>query len=117
MKILFVYHKVMVSFIRKDLEILKKRHQIKVVRYSNFLNAYTIWKGACWCDLTFSWFGGVHSLFSVLFAKVLTKKSIVVAGGYDVACVPEIGYGLFCVWWKRWLPLFVFRCADMILSV
>jgi len=117
MRVLFVYHKKMASFISKDLEILKKRHQVKVLRYSNLLDAYTIWKGACWCDLTFSWFGSVHSLFSVLFSKVLTKKSIVVAGGYDVACVPEIGYGLFSVWWKRWLPLLVFRFADMILSV
>jgi glycosyltransferase involved in cell wall biosynthesis len=107
----------MASFIRKDLEILKERHQVKVVRYSSLFDAYTIWKGAWWCDLTFSWFASIHSLFSVLFSKVLTKKSIVVAGGYDVACVPEIGYGLFCVWWKKWLPLFVFRFADLILSV
>ena len=107
----------MVSFIEKDLNILKKRHQVEVLRFSTILDAYAIWKGTRWCDLTFSWFGSLHSFFAVLFSKVLGKKSIVVAGGYDVASVPEISYGLFCFWWKKWLPLFVFRCADMILSV
>ncbi|MCK4223719.1 MAG: glycosyltransferase family 4 protein [candidate division Zixibacteria bacterium] len=107
----------MASFIKKDIEILKKRHQVKVVRYSNISDAYTIWKGVRWCDLTFCWFGSIHAFFPILFSKVLAKKSIVVAGGYDVACLPEINYGLFCYWWKKWLPLFVFRWVDIILTV
>lgn len=117
MKILFVYHKEMGSFIKKDLEILRKGHQVKVVRYSRILDAYAIWKGVRSCNLSFCWFGSLHSFFAVLFSRVLGKKSIVVAGGYDVAFVPEIGYGLFCFWWKKWLPLFVFRYTDAILTV
>ncbi len=117
MKILFIYHKRKVSFVKKDVEILKKRHQVKVIRYSKILDAYTIWKGVLWCNLTFCWFGSKHAFFPVLFSKVLAKKSIVVAGGYDVASLPEINYGLFSYWWKKWLPLFVFRWADVILTV
>jgi glycosyltransferase involved in cell wall biosynthesis len=48
---------------------------------------------------------------------MLGKKSIVIAGGDDVARVPEIKYGMFCFWWKKWCPTFVFRCADLILPV
>jgi glycosyltransferase involved in cell wall biosynthesis len=117
MKILFVYHKKMASFIKKDIEILKKRHQVKVVRYSEILYAYTIWKGVRWSDLTFCWFGSLHSFFAVLFSKVLGKKSIVVSGGYDVARVPEINYGLFCCWRKKWVPLFVFHHANLVLTI
>ncbi len=107
----------MASFIKKDLEILKKRHEVKVVRFSSILDAYAIWKGTLWCNLTFCWFGSLHSFFAVLFSKLLGKKSIVVAGGYDVVYLPEIKYGLFLFWWKRWCPLMVFRYADLILTV
>jgi len=41
----------------------------------------------------------------------------VVAGGYDVVSLPEIKYGLFSYWWKRWCPLLVFRYADSIIAV
>lgn len=34
-----------------------------------------------------------------------------------MACEPEINYGLFTSWWKKWCPLFVFRYADLILNV
>ncbi len=117
MKVLFVYHKKMASFIRKDLGILKKRHEVKVVRFSDILDVYSIWKGTRWCDLAFCWFGSLHSFFAVLFSKLLKKKSVVVAGGYDVVCLPEIKYGLFSFWWKRWCPLILFRYADLILTV
>lgn len=55
--------------------------------------------------------------FAVLFCKILRKKSIVVAGGDDVAYLPEIKYGMFSYWWKKWCPLFVFRHADLVLTV
>jgi len=48
---------------------------------------------------------------------MLRKKAIVVAGGDDVARVPEIKYGMFFFWWKKWCPSFVFRFADSIISV
>jgi len=117
MKILFIYYKKMGSFVRKDWEILKKRHETKVVRFSTILDAYAIWKGTRWCDLTFSWFGSLHSFFAVLFSKLRGKRSVVVAGGYDVVRLPEIKYGLFSFWWKRWCPLIVFRHANLILTV
>jgi glycosyltransferase involved in cell wall biosynthesis len=117
MKILFVYHKKMVSFIQKDLEALKKKHEVKVLRFSSILDVYAIWKGSLWCDLVFCWFGSLHAFFPVLFSKLLGKKSAVIAGGYDVVYLPEIKYGLFCFWWKKWCPSVLFRYADLILTV
>jgi len=107
----------MASFIKKDLNILRKRHEVKVVRFSTILDTYAVWKGTRWCNLTFCWFGSLHAFFAVLFSKILRKKSIVISGGYEVVYLPEINYGLFSYWWKKWVPLFVFRWADVILTV
>jgi len=67
--------------------------------------------------MTFSWFSKLHAFFAVLFSKILGKKSIVVAGGDDVAYEPEIGYGMLSYWWKKWCPFFVFKYSDLILPV
>jgi glycosyltransferase involved in cell wall biosynthesis len=76
-----------------------------------------LWKGIRQCDIVFSWFGSIHAFFAVLFSKLLGKKSVVVAGGYDVAYEPDIKYGMFSFWWKRWCPKYVFNHADLVLTV
>ncbi|MFA5197610.1 MAG: glycosyltransferase family 4 protein [Patescibacteria group bacterium] len=121
MKILFV-HQGLQTFVKKDLDILQGAHEVRSIEWKSDLaeiadNLFHLWKGVTWCDLTFSWFGKLHAFFAVLFSKILRKKSIVVAGGDDVAHVPEIGYGMFSFWWKRWCPKFVFRHADLIVTV
>jgi len=116
MKILFVYQ-IPKSFIEKDKNILSSRHEIREVSFTSLLDAWRILINVFWCDVTFSWFGKLHAFFAVLFSKIFRKKCIVIAGGDDVAYIPEIKYGIFCYWWKRWCPLFVFRYADLILSV
>ncbi len=116
MNILFV-HQGLMSFVQRDLEILQSAHEVRDLRFRGLEDLPALMSGARWADLTFSWFGKLHAFFAVLFSRILNKKAVVVAGGDDVAYEPEIGYGMFSYWWKRWCPLFVFRCADLILSV
>ena len=116
MKILFT-HQSLVSFVRKDLEILQSAHQVREIHYRGTKDIPAIVRGTIWADLTFSWFGKLHAFFAILFSKLLGKKAVVVAGGDDVAYEPDIHYGMFSFWWKKWCPLFVFRHADLILSV
>jgi len=121
MKILFV-HQGLQSFVKKDLDILQEAHEVRSIEFNgNFAgfigNLCQLWKGVVWCDITFSWFGKLHAFFAVLFSKILRKRSMVVAGGDDVARVPEIKYGMFCFWWKRWCPSFVFKYADLVIPV
>lgn len=116
MKVLFV-HQGLMSFVRRDLDILRSVHDVREQRFRGLRDIPGLAKGTVWADLTFSWFGKLHAFFAVLFSKLLDKKSVVVAGGDDVACEPEIGYGMFSHWWKMWCPLFVFRHTDLILSV
>lgn len=116
MKILFVHQK-LVSFVEKDLSILREAYEVKEQRFRGIRDLFQLWQGLMWCDATFAWFGKLHAFWTVLFSKILRKRAIVVAGGDDVAHEPQIKYGMFSYWWKKWCPLFVFRYADLILPV
>lgn len=70
------------------------------------------------CDLAVIWFAGGHAAATVLLAKLLGKKSIIVVGGFDVACIPEINYGRFTQsWTRRLLTKLALRHADRVLVV
>lgn len=102
----------------KDLEILRSAHQVRELHFKGLQDIPSLLRGTIWADLTFSWFGKLHAFFAVLFSKILGKKSVVIAGGDDVACETQgIKYGMFAFWWKKWCPLFIFRYADLILPV
>jgi glycosyltransferase involved in cell wall biosynthesis len=115
-KILFVYQ-VPLTFIEKDLEILKSAYEVRELRFRGLRDILSLFRGVLWCDATFSWFGSINAFFAVLFSNVLGKKSIVVAGGHEVVHEPEIKYGMFSFWWKKWCPLYVFGHVDLVLSV
>lgn len=124
MKILFV-HQGMVTFVERDFKILGEAHVVRECFFPGhrkgglrvIRDAINLFGGILWCDISFSWFGKLHAFFAVLFTKLLGKKSVVVAGGDDVAGEAETHTSIFSVWWKRWCPLFVFKHADLILCV
>jgi glycosyltransferase involved in cell wall biosynthesis len=101
-RILFV-HNLNASFVRKDMELLREHFEVKVVEFgvgigprglSKSIKAlYQVLLGVVWADLTYSWFGGRHSMWAVLLSKLMHKKSVVVVGGFEVAKMPEIRYG------------------------
>ncbi|HVL95165.1 MAG TPA: glycosyltransferase family 4 protein [Solirubrobacteraceae bacterium] len=45
-------------------------------------------------DAVVCWFAGWHSVLPVTAAWLLRKPSVVITGGYDVAAVPDAGYGM-----------------------
>ena len=99
-KILFVRPWVS-SFIQNDLELLRKHFDVGVVDFVlnrknlkvTLATVFSMVKGLIWADLTYSWFAGDHAFWAVRLSKIFKKKAIVVVGGYEVAKVPEIGYG------------------------
>jgi glycosyltransferase involved in cell wall biosynthesis len=109
------------SFIQNDLDILRKHFDVRVAYYQDkkrllkFL-VETL-KGVLWSDVTFSWFADVHAFAAVLISKIFRKKSIVVVGGYEVAKVPEIGYGGMLSRRKAFIVRFVLKQADKVLAV
>ncbi|MFC1907292.1 glycosyltransferase family 4 protein [Chloroflexota bacterium] len=107
----------------KDELILRKHYEVKTVDYSwnkrksILLLPIKAFFGLLSCDLTFSWFGSFHAFFAVLFSKIPRKKSIVIIGGYEVAKIQEIGYGLLVYPIIPHMVRFVLKNADRVLLV
>ena len=109
----------MPSFVRKDLEILKSGHE--VTEESNYQKAVpNLWRnyrGIRSADLVFYWFGSLHFLPSVIIAKLLGRKIVVVAGGYEVVNLPEIEYGNMRGGLKAFFVRHMLRLADRVISI
>ncbi len=118
-RILFVYYRLS-SFVRCDLEILKRHFDVKSLQIPSFrnpLNILRLFVNILHVDLVYTWFADTNAFFTVIFSMFLRKKSIVVVGGYDAAYVPEINYGIFLNRWRRILVKFVYKHVDLIIVV
>ncbi|MBU4256003.1 MAG: glycosyltransferase family 4 protein [Thermoplasmatales archaeon] len=115
-KILFLYLDFS-SFIKNDYDILKKHFDVTALKYVGKRSIPKIIANVYKHDLCFSWFGGHHSAIATFFAKIFGKKSIIVAGGIDCACVPEINYGVFIKPLDTFFARFAFKHANKILAV
>ena len=91
-RILFIYP-FLSSFIEKDLNILKEEFEVIPFHYRDKKDLFRLLKNVLTTDLNVSWFILGHASSAVLFSKVFGKKSVVIAGGWDVVSMPEIGYG------------------------
>ena len=110
-------------FLKRDIEILKKHFEIRTAPTFNrkkpitsIPSIFKILRGTLWADLTFSQFADTHAFLAVLVSKMFRKKSIVIVGGYEVAKVPEIGYGAMLNPVFAQVVKFVLNHADRILT-
>ena len=110
-------------FLERDVEILRNHFEVRTAPtfnrkkpISSIPSIFKILKGTLWADLTFSQFADTHAFLAVLFSKIFRKKSIVIVGGYEVARVPEIGYGAMLNPIYAQVVKFVLKHADRILT-
>jgi len=109
-------------FVNRDYKILKNHFDVEVVeppksKMDWLKYPFTISKKVKKCHLTFSWFAGWHSFFAVYYSKKYCKKSIVVAGGFDVVYLPEINYGAFTNIKERIPSKYVLKNSDLVISI
>lgn len=117
MKIAFIYYDYS-PFVEQDYEILSRHFALEKVSYRTPRDIFKIARAISNSDLTYSWFASGHSFIAVLISKMLGKRSIVVAGGFDVAYEPEISYGQYTIGRdKRLYADYVLKNADLILAV
>jgi glycosyltransferase involved in cell wall biosynthesis len=117
MKIAFVYY-MLSPFVRQDYEVLSRHFPVEAVNYRSPIDIFSVARHIWRSDVSFSWFASGHSFIAVLISKLLGKKSVVVAGGYDVAYAPEIGYGQYTQGFhKRMYASFALKHADLVLAV
>jgi len=109
------------SFVRKDLDILNKHFEVRFLKYNGIksviLFLYSLLKEIRKADVVFSRFASTHAFLAVLFSKILQKKSVVILGGFDVANVPEIGYGFARSCIKKMILKFTLISADKVLPI
>jgi glycosyltransferase involved in cell wall biosynthesis len=117
MKIAFIYYNFS-SFVRQDYKILSRHFHVEKVNYKKPLDVLRIAESIWRSNVSFTWFASGHSFLAVLLSKMMGKRSILVAGGYDVAFAPEISYGQYTLsWHKRKYADFALKNADLVLAV
>ena len=115
-KILFVYTSLS-SFVKADLVILQRHFDVTPIQWRGRRDILRVIWHILRTDLSFVWFAGGHATRVVFFSKLFRKKSIVVVGGYEVANVPEIGYGLMISPKTARRVKYALENADKVLTV
>jgi len=115
-KILFVYP-YLSSFVKSDLEILQRHFDVTLIQWTGRRVLLRVIWHILRTDLSFIWFAGGHAARVVIFSKFFRKKSIVVVGGFEVANVPEINYGLMLSPKSARRVKYVLENADKVLAV
>jgi len=126
-KILIV-HTSHISFVKKDIQILKERKPIQLFFYKpskkllpNLINQIklllVILANIRQTWLFYIWFADYHSFLPILFARIFRKKSILILGGYDVTYIPEIKYGSFSNPIRSFCSRFSIQNASILLPV
>lgn len=106
-------------WIDEDLKLLKRHYIVSNVFLQTNL---IVWIKSLLqirqCDLVYIWFGSMAMFPFVLWAKCLGKPVVIVAGGFDVARLDEIGHGAFS---KplifRMVRRLLFQMANVVLCV
>lgn len=122
-KVLFVYSSLS-TFVRTDLDILRTHFTVKSMKATTFLVPKPgrnplifprLLKEVWWADVVYTWFADLNAFFLVLFSIVMRKKIAIVVGGYDVAKIPEISYGLMLRPISAEIVKFAVEHADLVL--
>lgn len=119
--ILFVYPNES-SFVAADHRLLSKHFRVLPYRYRIEKHAGRRFVSYLFAhrreyEIVFCWFGDIYATIAVRVSKLLRKRVIIVAGGYDTTHVPSIGYGLLANKRKRTLARRAFSAADRVLAV
>lgn len=91
------------TFVKNDIDILSKQHDLTLINTAvggglngikNLIKlSLTSIKNLFSNDAVFCWFADYTSFIPVLTAKILKKKSYIIAGGFDVSYISELNYG------------------------
>ena len=115
-RILFI-HNSLTEFVRLDLEELRRHYEVtELYEKSRFVNPAAIWKQVKKHDLVLGWFASWHTFLPLLMASISHKPSVLVVGGYDLANMPEIGYGHQRGGLKKWVSRRTMRLASRLVT-
>jgi glycosyltransferase involved in cell wall biosynthesis len=115
-KVLFIYN-LHARFVCQDIDALRQRFPVVAKQLAaRRLEPMSVWRAVSSSDVVFAWFASWHSFLPMLYARLLGKPSILVIGGYDIAKIPEIGYGHQCGGLKKWVSRATIRMARYLIT-
>lgn len=81
-------------FVDIDRELLAERHDVRELYCRpGAMDPRGIGRAVRAADLVVGWFAGWHMVLPLAWARGLRTPSLLIVGGFDVAAMPEIGYG------------------------
>jgi glycosyltransferase involved in cell wall biosynthesis len=115
-RVLYV-HSRKASFVAIDREILSERYDIEdLYQPGRWPNPVKVIGGVRRADLVFGWFASWHTFFPITLAWLVRKPSVMVIGGFDVANMPDIGYGHQQGGVRKHAARWVFRRARRLIT-
>jgi glycosyltransferase involved in cell wall biosynthesis len=115
-RVLFV-HSRKASFVAIDRAILSERYEVEdLYQPGRQPNPVKVIRGVLRADLVFGWFASWHTFFPITLAWLLRKPSVMVIGGFDVANMPEIGYGHQQGGLRKHASRWIFRRAGRLVT-
>lgn len=115
-KIFFV-HSGNEAFVKIDRELLSASFDVQDFQARKKFPASFIryWCGIKENKVLFCWFASWNSFWVLLLAKLARKPSLLVIGGYDLASLPEAGYGSQRGGLEKWVSRWAIRMATVLL--
>ncbi len=105
------------SFVETDYRLLSGEYHVEQVTWRGRGSYRDLKKTLRGSAAVLSWFAGDHAAVAGFLARRWGKPSILVAGGGDVACMPEIGYGAMAGSLKsRLAARWSLRLSDAVLA-
>ena len=105
-------------FVKLDLELLQQHYHVTdcYLAARKDINPIQTWQQVKESDCLVCWFASWHSFLPALFARVLNKPFILITGGYDVANMPEVGYGNQTYGLKKWISRLGLQLASQLVA-
>jgi len=116
--VLFVYS-FWTPFIARDLRLLEKNFNVIRMDFSKkgLTSIIKLIKYLLRSEISISRFAGWHAAAASVISRLLNKKSVVIVGGTDAACIPKIGYGVFTTLKGKVGAKLTYRYVDLILPI
>ena len=111
------------TFIQRDIELLERNFNVKIMDFDTnskknlIISILKLVSLMYFCDVTFSWFGDENAFWAIKLSRIFKKKSIVIIGGYELADLPEINYGLLSKKKSARRVEYILKNADLALTV
>jgi glycosyltransferase involved in cell wall biosynthesis len=100
-------------FVELDAELLSRRwHVEQWIEAPALRRLPALLRAVRRSQIVVGWFAGWHSLAPVALARLLRRPVVLISGGFDVAAMPEIGYGAQSGGARRWAARWIMRRAQ-----